>query len=707
MRTNPETPAEARRDRRLLGLLLMVCAGSAIATLPTRLVHPGWVVAFVIPSALYATLSSGWLRLLLAGLFQLAVAGSAYVWLGALRLEAAFALSLLPPLTFFTIRRQPHDTGLSLFLSFCFLLIGTMLTHGQSDWRLLVFLCAGGLAMQVEASARAGLVRHAHRSSPASRWALVTSRTQIMALMLLVGSLLYLTMGVLPQAGPASTNTRSPRERTANRRTVGLSHEFDLTSMQGSPLRIEADRVLLATSGDLQRVPTDLYLRMTYFDEADRERWSTASPHARNEFGGINGHLVAASAASVPMAGHRRRMRSLSMTLEQPMGGGELFVPPGVCRIRGIEPLEVHRHDGWFRAPRPADNQRYWLEYRRLSDLADRARLQDRQDPRLTFLPSAFRDSHELQQLTASFTRGLTPQSTALERARRIAAGLQSRCRYALREPAGHQPDTLHRFLFGNREGYCMHFATALAVMLRLQHIPCRIAVGFYGGQGVRGDPEGMRRVFGAHHAHAWVEIPLALAPVPGSSGRWRVWTPVDATPPADRNRPGWPPTSSRIASTSHPMQPEPEGACILTAVSPLLDGPLGFLDRPLDYPHTLGFLGVLAVLAILWSTIAFLRERRDQRPKPRDTKPTGDGHRAGQLLRQILRALSRYPRPCNCTLEGYLEGLRMAGAVVDVDALAHGFRAYQEIRFGSRALDAERLRTMQAALDCARAAGL
>ena len=137
---------------------------------------------------------------------------------------------------------------------------------------------------------------------------------------------------------------------------------------------------------------------------------------------------------------------------------------------------------------------------------------------RLTFLPSAFRDSHELQQLTASFTRGLTPQSTALERARRIAAGLQSRCRYALREPAGHQPDTLHRFLFGNREGYCMHFATALAVMLRLQHIPCRIAVGFYGGQGVRGDPEGMRRVFGAHHAHAWVEIPLALAPVPGSS---------------------------------------------------------------------------------------------------------------------------------------------------------------------------------------------
>jgi len=680
-----------RRDRRLLGLLLLVCAGSAIATLPVHLVDPGWIVAFVLPAALYAALGAGWPRLLVAILFQFGVAAAAYTWLGALRLEAALALSLLPPLTFFTLRRHPHDTGLALFLSFCFLLIGTMLSKGQSDWRLLVFLCAGGLAMQVEASTRASLVRHAHRAAPPPRWALGASRTQIMALMLLVGSLLFLGLGAIPRTDPGSTTAKPTRDRAPTRRTVGLSHEFDLTGVQGSPLRIEADRVLLATAGDFQPVPSDLYLRMTYFDKAGRDRWATTVPPTIHAFGGNEGHLV-----TVPAG--RNEIRSLSIRLEQPMSGGELFVPPGVHRIRGVDPLEVHTAEGWFRAPKPEDNRSYWVEYQRSGELAHQAHLQDRQDPRLTSLPRAFKESQQLAQLVSSFTRGLTHRSTALERAGRIAAGLQARCHYALREPSGEGADPLHRFLFGSREGYCMHFATALAVMLRLQHIPCRIAVGFYGGELPRGDPDGMSRVFGTHHAHAWVEIPA-------EKDGWKAWAVVDATPPADRTRPGWPRAVEKSDGPNRPMQSDPQpGACMFRAVTPLLDTPLGFLDRPLDYAHTLALLAVLVLLGVLWSGVMLLRERRTQRTVAGDTRLNRDSHRAKQLLGQILRVLARqHPRPRNCTLEGYLKRLTLAESAVHVNALARGFYAYQEVRFGSRALDAERLRLLQDALAGAR----
>ena len=86
-------------------------------------------------------------------------------------------------------------------------------------------------------------------------------------------------------------------------------------------------------------------------------------------------------------------------------------------------------------------------------------------------------------------------------------------------------------FLFDNREGYCQHFAGAMAVLLRFNGIPARVAVGFTDGE-EQGEGSGLYRVT-SNNAHAWVE---AFFPTVG-------WVAFDPTP--GRNLPPGNPSSS------------------------------------------------------------------------------------------------------------------------------------------------------------------
>lgn len=62
------------------------------------------------------------------------------------------------------------------------------------------------------------------------------------------------------------------------------------------------------------------------------------------------------------------------------------------------------------------------------------------------------------------------------------------------------------QFLFEVDRGYCQHFATTMAVLLRTQDIPARYVVGFAGGRPV-GQGE---YLVTSNHAHAWVEVYFA-----------------------------------------------------------------------------------------------------------------------------------------------------------------------------------------------------
>ncbi len=109
-----------------------------------------------------------------------------------------------------------------------------------------------------------------------------------------------------------------------------------------------------------------------------------------------------------------------------------------------------------------------------------------------------------------------------LDRALRIQSHLRSDFKYVLDGPEHPVRDPLADFLFVRKEGYCEYFASAMAVMLRTEGIPARVATGFQ--TGYFNDVSGLY-VVRASDAHAWVEA-------------WfegRGWIAFDPTPPSSQ----------------------------------------------------------------------------------------------------------------------------------------------------------------------------
>lgn len=84
--------------------------------------------------------------------------------------------------------------------------------------------------------------------------------------------------------------------------------------------------------------------------------------------------------------------------------------------------------------------------------------------------------------------------------------------------PGGEDP--VEHFLLRQKEGYCTHFATAMALIARIHGLPARVATGFCISSPP--DPDGFY-IICDHHAHAWTEVYLA----------GQGWIIIDATPSA------------------------------------------------------------------------------------------------------------------------------------------------------------------------------
>ena len=128
------------------------------------------------------------------------------------------------------------------------------------------------------------------------------------------------------------------------------------------------------------------------------------------------------------------------------------------------------------------------------------------------------------------------PHRLPLDKAKAMEEYLLRQYSYSLELPQQKVDDPLAHFLFERREGHCEYFASAMAVMLRSQGIPARIAAGFYGGIY---NPLTGRQVIRGSDAHSWVEAyinrygwmifdPTPL--VPGFASGWMsYWLILDA----------------------------------------------------------------------------------------------------------------------------------------------------------------------------------
>jgi transglutaminase-like putative cysteine protease len=97
-------------------------------------------------------------------------------------------------------------------------------------------------------------------------------------------------------------------------------------------------------------------------------------------------------------------------------------------------------------------------------------------------------------------------------------------------DPGAAGPNWLVTFLFKKRKGFCEHFASAFAILMRLEKIPARLVVGYQGGQY---NPYRNFYTVKQSNAHAWDEVWFDAAAQPATlkeGDRVGRWTRIDPT---------------------------------------------------------------------------------------------------------------------------------------------------------------------------------
>jgi hypothetical protein len=120
-------------------------------------------------------------------------------------------------------------------------------------------------------------------------------------------------------------------------------------------------------------------------------------------------------------------------------------------------------------------------------------------------------------QRALRLTRGANPRTHALAQrlraqasdARAYIASILTMFRnggfsYTLTPPLLDGKDPVDQFLFDTRRGFCEHYASAFAVLMRAVGIPARVVTGYQGGEF---NPLGDYLIVRQSDAHAWVEV--------------------------------------------------------------------------------------------------------------------------------------------------------------------------------------------------------
>ena len=372
---------------------------------------------------------------------------------------------------------------------------------------------------------------------------------------------------------------------------------------------------------------------------------------------------------------------------------------------------QVTAEDGLRAAAPIADGESYTVISERPAYTADALREAGTDYPntvreRYLNLPDSTPDRvGERTAAVADAANASTPYATAVA----VEEYLEENKEYSLNveRPRGSVADA---FLFEMDAGYCTYYATTMAVMLRTQGIPTRMATGYTPGERVGEDEWVVRGL----NAHAWVEVYfpevgwVAFDPTPSASRESASEERIEQAREAgeagvDTNRTGpgeWTPTPTVTPEETDDASGNtttPDLADIAGRDTDAGGGLGGFTpgdiepDEPsgptLPTPEEVGYWLVLLVGGVAASRRFGLDDRLYRfvwlRYQPRD-EPVADVQRAYDRVETLLGAQRRQRRPGE-TVDSYLDTLGVTDSRVRRVAELH-----EQARYGGDATATE-----------------
>ena len=244
-----------------------------------------------------------------------------------------------------------------------------------------------------------------------------------------------------------------------------------------------------------------LYLRGQTFDTFGKDRWTRSDTSEQRIFGDDDGNFRFS-----PPQGASGTLETVEhivhVAAELP---GRLYAVHQVVALQfPSERLAVDR-DGNMRLPAPLLAGARYIAKSSYGLARGRAAVQASLPEPSPYLQLPSDTSDALRALAAE---AAGPGADALERAEAIERHLRTHYAYDLQSALSSQGVTpLDTFLFVTRRGHCEYFASAMAVMLRMQGIPSRVATGF---SAQTYNPITGYYEVRAMDGHAWVEAHIA-----------------------------------------------------------------------------------------------------------------------------------------------------------------------------------------------------
>jgi len=374
------------------------------------------------------------------------------------------------------------------------------------------------------------------------------------------------------------------------------------------------------------------YLHSFSHNVFDGERWTTlGSAEPVKLTAGADGliHLQSsAEAAAYEYAIlHHRRFRE----------DNTVSFLSGVRHLRLPEITQMH--PGTWLLPPPADLSSRGYEYqagsspRRFRDLVASGVAIEPGEVDAVHLAPTIHSGLNLQ--IQGIARRFQSDASLERRLIQLQAWLSSAFTYSLTlDDPGGDASALENFLGepGGGRGFCVHFASAAALLVREMGVPSRVCYGWMGGEHYEGRD---LFVFRGGDAHAWAEIYL-------KDQGWVIFetTPSAALPQSVTAPPGAAPPV--VEETGEPLEDESVVA-----------------EQAGEAPSWKWLAVALGAAAGLLFILQGLKRSQSARGST-DPTTAADGAPPGylQLFHQVCAGLG-HPRPCGSTLLAHLEQLR------------------------------------------------